>query len=317
MCQLFPEIEPYARHSLAVSDIHTLYIEESGNPEGIPLLFLHGGPGAGCEAVHRRFYDPAIYRIVLFDQRGCGRSTPHAELEGNTTWDLVADMEKIRDYLAIKAWVLFGGSWGSTLALAYAQEHPDRVLGLILRGIFLARPRDIEWFYQQGASRLFPDYWQDFIAPVAQVERHDMIKAYYRLLTSENELIRMDAAQAWSVWEGRTANITQNPHVVAHFSDPRSALSIARIECHYFVNNSFMESNQLLSNMDSIRHIPGYIVHGRYDSICPLEQAWALHQAWPESRLEICPVSGHSVLEPEISTALLTATAELAQRLGA
>lgn len=317
MSQLFPDIEPYASHTLAVSGIHTLYVEESGNPEGIPLLFLHGGPGAGCEKVHRRFYDPEIYHIILFDQRGCGRSTPHAELEGNTTWDLVSDMEKIRDFLALEQWVLFGGSWGSTLALAYAQSHPDRVLGLVLRGVFLARPQDIAWFYQQGTSRLFPDYWQDFIAPVAPAERHDMVKAYYRLLTSDDEHIRTEAAQAWSVWEGRTANITQNPHVVAHFSDPQSALSIARIECHFFVNDSFLESNQLLNNMDCIRHIPGYIVHGRYDSICPFDQAWALHQAWPESSLEICPVSGHSVLESEITNALLAATTELAQRLGA
>ena len=315
MSQLYPEIEPYARHDLAVSDIHTLYVEESGNPEGIPLVFLHGGPGAGCEAVHRRFYDPVVYRIVLFDQRGCGRSTPHAELEGNTTWDLVEDMEKIREHLAIEQWVVFGGSWGSTLALAYAQSYSGRVLGLILRGIFLARPMDIQWFYQQGSSRLFPDYWQDFIAPVAEAERHDMVRAYYRLLRSDDERIRMDAAQAWSVWEGRTANLTQNPHVVAHFSDPRSALSIARIECHYFVNDSFMEPNQLLNNMSRIRHIPGYIVHGRYDIICPLEQAWALHQAWPESTLDICPVSGHSVLEPEITQSLLAAVADLAQRL--
>ena len=316
MSQLYPEIEPYARHDLAVSDMHTLYVEESGNPEGIPVLFLHGGPGAGCETVHRRFYDPVIYRIVLFDQRGCGRSTPHAELEGNTTWDLVQDMEKIREYLAIEQWVLFGGSWGSTLALAYAQSYSGRVLGLILRGIFLARPTDIQWFYQQGSSRLFPDYWQDFIAPVAEAERHDMVSAYYSLLRSDDERIRIEAAQAWSVWEGRTANLTQNPHVVAHFSDPRSALSIARIECHYFMNDSFMEPNQLLNNMPRIRHIPGYIVHGRYDIICPLEQAWALHQAWPESTLDICPVSGHSVLEPEITQSLLSAVADLARRLG-
>lgn len=316
MSQLYPEIEPYASHALAVSDVHTLYVEESGNPDGIAIVFLHGGPGAGCEAVHRRFYDPDIYRIVLFDQRGCGRSTPHAELDGNTTWDLVADMEKIREYLSLEQWAIFGGSWGSTLALAYAQTHPQRVLGLVLRGIFLTRQQDIHWFYQQGTSQMFPDYWQDFIAPVAQHERHDMVNAYYRLLTSGNEQLRMAAAQAWSVWEGRTANITQNPHVVAHFSDPRSALSIARIECHYFVNDSFLQPNQLLNNMHRIQHIPGYIVHGRYDVICPLDQAWALHQAWPESSLEICPVSGHSVLEPEITSALLVAVADLAQRLG-
>lgn len=317
MSQLYPDIEPYARHSLGVSERHTLYVEECGNPEGIAIIFLHGGPGAGCEAIHRRFYDPAIYRIVLFDQRGCGRSTPHAELAGNTTWELVADMEKIREHLSIEQWALFGGSWGSTLALAYAQSHPDRVLGLILRGIFLTRPRDIEWFYQKGTSRLFPDYWQDFIAPVAEAERHDMVNAYYQLLTSDDEQVRMQAAQAWSVWEGRTANITQNPHVLAHFSNPQSALSIARIESHYFVNNCFLEPDQLLRNMDRIRHIPGYIVHGRYDVICPLEQAWALHQAWPESSLEICSVSGHSVLEPEITKALLAAVEDLAQRLGA
>ena len=315
MRDLYPEIEPYQHFHLQVDDLHSLYVEQCGNPGGIPLLFLHGGPGAGCEPHHRRYYNPAIYRIILFDQRGCGRSRPHAELARNTTWDLVADMERIREHLGIDRWVLFGGSWGSTLALAYAESHPARVLGLVLRGIFLARQQDIDWFYQQGASRVFPDYWQDFQAPIAEGQRDHMVSAYYRLLTSEDRPLRESAAQAWSTWEGRTATLIPNAGVVDHFSDLQSALSIARIECHYFMNQSFLEANQLINNAHRLGDIPGYIVHGRYDLICPLEQAWALHSAWPSAHLRIPGDAGHAVVEPGITRALLDATDELAERL--
>ena len=240
MQQLFPPIEPYRTHTLSVSDGHHLYIEECGNPLGLPAVFVHGGPGAGCELYHRQFFDPDIYRIVLFDQRGCGRSRPHADLTGNTTQQLVHDMELIREHLGIGRWVVFGGSWGSTLGLVYAQTHPERVLGLILRGIFLCRRRDIHWFYQDGASRIFPDYWEDFQAPIPEAERGQMVAAYYRRLTSANELEQIQAAKAWSIWEGRCATLQPNPRVVGHFSQPRVAIALARIECHYFMNQAFL-----------------------------------------------------------------------------
>ena len=315
MKKRYPAIEPYASCQLEVGGDHNIYVEECGNAEGVPIVFLHGGPGAGCEAYHRRFFDPEKYRIILFDQRGCGLSRPHAELKHNTTWDLVSDMELIRQHLKIEKWVLFGGSWGSTLALAYAETHADRVAGLVLRGVFLARQQDVSWFYQQGASRIFPDYWQDFIQPVAEFDRADMVQAYYDLLTSNDEAIRIHAARAWSIWEGRTASLVPNPHVLNHFGDPHSALSIARIECHYFVNNSFLRPDQLLKDAHKIKHIPTYIVHGQYDMICPVEQAWALHQALPESRLDIIPEAGHSVMEPGITHALLEITDELLKKL--
>ncbi len=315
MQRLYPEIQPYYSLQLQVDEQHSLYVEECGNAEGIPVVFLHGGPGAGCEPHHRRYFDPLRYRIILFDQRGCGRSTPHASLDNNSTWDLVEDMERIRCHLGIERWMLFGGSWGSTLALAYAETHPERVLGMVLRGIFLARPRDVQWFYQQGTSRLFPDYWQDFLAPIDIELRDDMVSAYYSQLTSDDAAVRERAAIAWSGWEGRTATLKPDARVVEHFTDVKSALSIARIECHYFMHNSFFDDNQLLNNADRLVGIPGYIVHGRYDVICPVEQAWALHQAWPEAQLNIIPDAGHAVVEPGISEALLRATDELAGKL--
>lgn len=315
MRNFYPAIEPNQVYQLQVDGMHTLYVEESGNPDGLPVIFLHGGPGAGCETYHRRFFNPEIYRIILFDQRGCGRSTPHAELENNTTWDLVADMEMIRNKLAIEQWVLFGGSWGSTLALAYAEKHPEKVSGLVLRGIFLARPEDVAWFYQHGTSQHFPDYWQQFLAPVDEKDRGDMVNAYYRLLTSDNESIRNQAAQAWSVWEGLTATLIPDEQVLDHFSDPHAALSIARIECHYFVNDSFFTPNQLLNDIEKIKHIPGYIVQGRYDMICPIEQAWSLHQAWPNSELIVLPTSGHAVLEEDITNALINVCDQLGEKL--
>jgi len=298
MKDLYPEIRPYNSAQLAVDDTHTLYLEEVGNPDGMPALFLHGGPGAGCEPYHRRFFDPERYRVVLFDQRGAGRSTPHAELADNTTWDLVADIEKIRVHLGIERWLVFGGSWGSTLALAYAQTHPERVSALILRGIFLCRPHEIAWFYQQGASRLFPDYWEDFISPIDPAERDDMLAAYHRLLTGHDELRRLAAAKAWSVWEGRTATLLPDERMAAHFAQPHVALSMARIECHYFMHDAFMRPNQLLEDAGRLEGIPGVIVHGRYDAICPLENAWQLHRAWPGSELSIVADAGHSAAEP-------------------
>lgn len=315
MHTLYPEIKPYACHQLAVDHPHELYIDESGTPDGLPVLFIHGGPGAGCDEASRRWFDPTVYRIVTFDQRGCGRSTPHASLECNTTWDLVADMERIREHLGIDKWVLFGGSWGSTLALAYAQTYPERVQALILRGIFLCRPQEIEWFYQDGASRLFPDCWEDYLAPIPLEEREDLVGAFYRRLTGSDQIAQMHAAKAWSIWEGRTATLRPNGHVVERFSEPQRALSIARIECHYFVNNAFLEEDQLLRDMHKIAHIPGVIVHGRYDVVCPLDNAWALHQAWPNSELAIIRDAGHAASEPGITDALVRATGQIARRL--
>lgn len=312
---LYPPIDPYHMETLAVDQTHRLHLETCGTAQGLPVVFLHGGPGSGCEPWHRRFFDPAAYRIVLFDQRGCGRSRPHASLEDNTTAHLVSDMERIREHLGIERWVVFGGSWGSTLALAYAEAHPERVLGLVLRGIFLCRPRDIHWFYQEGAGRLFPDYWEDYLAPIPETERDDMVSAYYRRLTGEDEVARMAAAKAWSEWEGRTATLLPNPGVVDHFRDPHVALSLARIECHYFMNQSFLEPNQLLRDAHRLADIPGTIVHGRYDVVCPLDQAHALHRAWPRAKLEIIPDAGHSAGEPGIVDALVRATDELAAML--
>ena len=315
MQTLYPEIKPYARHELSVEAPHVLYVDGSGSPDGLPVVFVHGGPGAGCDALSRRFFDPNLYRIITFDQRGCGRSTPHASLENNTTWDLVADMELIREHLNIDKWVLFGGSWGSTLSLAYAQTHPDRVSALILRGIFLCRQQELQWFYQQGASRMFPDFWQDYVAPIPVDERGDMIQAFYKRLTGPDQIAQMHAAKAWSTWEGRTATLRPNPQVVERFSEAHRALSIARIECHYFVNNAFLEPNQLLNNMPNIAHLPGIIVHGRYDVICPLENAWELHQAWPNSELQIIRDAGHAASEVGTTDALVRAADQIAHRL--
>lgn len=302
---LYPAIQPSRTFYLQVSAEHKLYIEECGNPDGVPVVFLHGGPGASCEPVHRRYFDPERYRIFLFDQRGCGKSRPHASLHNNTTQDLVADLEKIRQKLGLEQWVVFGGSWGSTLALAYAEEHPQRVLGLLLRGIFLCRQQDVDWFYQGGTARLFPDAWQDFLAPIPEQERGNLVQAYYARLTSDNELERMAAAKAWSLWEGRTATLRPDHSVIDYFSNPHLALSIARIECHYFINNSFFSKNQLLDNAFKLKDIPGFIVHGRYDVICPVDQAFELHQRWPSSELKIVADAGHAVSEKGIARALI------------
>ncbi|MCC6757278.1 MAG: prolyl aminopeptidase [Arenimonas sp.] len=309
MRTLYPDIEPYRTGMLAVDDRHTLYFEESGNPEGKPVVVLHGGPGAGTNAKMRQFHDPAAYRIILFDQRGSGHSTPHADLVDNTTWDLVADIEKLRAHLGIPRWQVFGGSWGSTLALAYAETHPERVSELVLRGIFMLRRWELQWFYQSGAHRLFPEAWQPYRDHIPEAERGDFIAAYHARLTSDDEQVRLAAAQTWSVWEGATSTLVPEPASIDTFEDPHFALSFARIENHYFVNRGFFEvDDQLLRDAHRIRHIPGVIVHGRYDVVCPVQNAWDLHQVWPEARLVITPQSGHSAFEAENAAALVAAT---------
>lgn len=311
-----PAIRPYQTHRLEVTAPHVLYVEECGNPDGVPVLFVHGGPGGGCTEQDRCFFDPEIYRIVLFDQRGSGRSTPHACLVENDTHSLVADIEALRVYLDIDRWVLFGGSWGSSLSLIYAQTWPERVLGLILRGIFLCRDKDVQWFYQSGANRIFPDYWSDFVAPIAVAERSDMVGAYYRLLTGDNELQRMAAAKAWSLWEGRCATLSSVPSVVNRFGSPHTALALARIEAHYFVNKIFLEANSILERAHRLRNIPGFIIHGRYDVVCPVEQAFALHTVWPTAELDIIRDSGHASSEPGTVDALVRAADKMASMVG-
>ena len=309
MRTLYPEIAPYETGKLKVDDRHTLYWEQCGNPQGKPVVMLHGGPGAGCNDKMRRFHDPAKYRIVLFDQRGAGRSTPHADLVGNTTWDLVADIEKLRELLGIERWQVFGGSWGSTLALAYAETHPRRVTELVLRGIFMLRRWELEWFYQEGASRIFPDAWEHYLAAIPPVERHDLISAFHRRLTSTDEATRLAAAKAWSIWEGATSYLHIDPDFANSHGDPRFALAFARIENHYFVNGGFFEvEDQLLRDIGRIQDIPGVIVHGRYDVVCPVANAWELHKAWPKAELVISAASGHSGFEAENVDALVAAT---------
>lgn len=314
MLIMYPDIKSYDKRHIKVDDIHAVYVEQAGNPDGIPVLFVHGGPGAGCSKHDRCFFDPEKYHIVVFDQRGSGRSTPHAELENNTTQELIADIETIRETLGIDRWLLFGGSWGSTLSLLYAEAHADHVLGLILRGVFLCRKQDLHWFYQDGASRLFPDYWEDFVDQIPEAERGDMIQAYYQRLTGPNELAKMAAAKAWSVWEGHCATLRPNHEVVDDFSDPHKATSLSRIEAHYFVNNCFIEENQIINNAAKLEGIPGIIVHGRYDAICPLDNAFALHRVWHDSELHIIRDAGHSAREPSIIDALVRATRDMAFR---
>jgi len=314
MAQPYPPIEPYRTHRLKVSELHEIYVEESGNPNGRPVVFVHGGPGGGCEAWHRQFFDPKKYRIVLFDQRGCGRSTPYAELRENGTWELVADMEAIRVKLAIEKWTVFGGSWGSTLALAYAETHPAQVSSLILRGIFLLRPEEIRWFYQDGCNWLYPDAWEHYLAPIPQAERGDMVAAYHRRLTSEHPEVRREAARAWSTWEGATSKLIPSEDMVARYGSGNFAEAFARIECHYFVNGGFFRSpNQLLEDIGKIRHIPGVIVQGRYDVVCPIKSAWDLHRAWPEAELRIVADAGHAASESGILMALIEAADRFAR----
>jgi proline iminopeptidase len=309
MAELFPEIEPFKTEFLKASTLHEIYLEQSGKPDGQPILFLHGGPGGGTDPKHRRFFDPAHYRIILLDQRGCGKSKPTAELEENSTWELVHDLELVRKHLGFRDWILFGGSWGSTLALAYSVKHPSRVRGLILRGIFLCRKEEINWFYQEGASKIFPDLWEQYLAPIPESQRGDLIAAYHQQLTGSDKSVQLNAARAWSKWEGATSRLLPSESMVASFDDPKHALEFARIENHYFVNKAFFETdNFLLENAGNIRHIPGVIIHGRYDVVCPVKNAWDLKSAWPEAQLHIIPDAGHSAFEEGIQSALVDAT---------
>jgi len=308
---LYPPIEPYRTGRLAVSALHELYIEESGHPNGKAVVFVHGGPGGGTNAHMRQFFDPKRYRIILFDQRGCGQSTPHASLVDNTTWHLVDDMEALRRHLGIERWQVFGGSWGSTLGLAYAQTHPERVTELVLRGIFLLRRSEIEWFYQNpnGAASLFPDLWEQYVKPIPVAERADMVAAYYRRLTSSDSATLLEAARAWSIWEGATSYLHLNADYVAQFGDANFAAAFARIECHYFINRGFLKTDaQLLEQAHRLKSIPGVIVQGRYDVVCPMTSAWDLHRAWPEALFRVVPDAGHSAFEPGTIHELVTAT---------
>jgi proline iminopeptidase len=306
---LYPAIKPYNTGYLRVCDVHEIYYEESGNPAGKPAVFLHGGPGAGCDDRARSFFDPESYRIVLFDQRGCGRSRPHASLVDNTTWDLVADIERLREHLGIDRWLAFGGSWGSTLALAYAQTHPSKVTELVLRGIFLLSQFELRWFYQEGAGALFPDRWEQYVAAIPVKERGDMIAAFYKRLTSEDRATRANAARAWSMWEAATSYLQVNADNLNKWGEEEFAIAVARIECHYFVNNGFLEhEDQLLRNVERIRHIPTVIVQGRYDVVCPMQTAWALHKAWPEADFRIVADAGHSAFELGNTHELISAT---------
>ncbi len=312
MYSAYPETEPFSTGRLKVSDLHDIYYEEVGNPNGKPALFIHGGPGGGIEPSHRRYFDPKYFRVVLFDQRGCGKSTPHAELRENTTWDLIHDIEKLRQHLKIEKWIVFGGSWGSTLSLLYAETYPERVSALVLRGIFLCRRKEIQWFYQSGASRIYPDVWEEYVKPIPENERGDFVSAYYKRLTSENRDIRIQAAKAWSTWEGATSRLIPDLEMIRHSGEDHFAEAFARIECHYFINGIWMRNdNQILEDIHKIRHIPCEIIHGRYDVVCPVENAWDLHRAWPESRLHIVPDAGHSAKEPGILTKLIEAVERL------
>ncbi|WP_040856413.1 prolyl aminopeptidase [Nocardia niigatensis] len=313
MRTLYPPLEPHEHGMLDVGDGQRLYYEVSGNPDGKPAVFLHGGPGGGTSPYHRQFFDPAAYRIVLFDQRGCGQSTPHiadgASLEHNTTWHLVADIERLRTHLGVEQWLVFGGSWGSTLALSYAQAHPDRVTELVLRGIFLLRRKEIDWYYNGSAGYVYPDEWEKFLAPVPEAERgQDLVEVYHRLLHSPDATLATDAPVAWSTWEGSTSSLLPQPDRVAETADPRFALAFARIENHYFINHGFLDEGQLLRDIARIAHIPGVIVQGRYDVVCPATSAWDLHQAWPASELHLVPDAGHAALEPGITHHLVEAT---------
>ena len=310
---LYPPIEPFRHGRLAVGDGHSLYFEECGNPHGAPALMVHGGPGGGCNDTMRRYHDPAHYRIILLDQRGSGRSTPHASLDANTTWHLVADMERLREHLAVEHWQLCGGSWGSTLALGYAETHPERVTALILRGIFLLRRAEILWFYQEGCSWIYPDAWEDFLRPIPPAERGDMIAAYHKRLTGADTRAQLEAAKAWSIWEGTTLAMQVDPERIRRFAADSYALAFARIECHYFMNGGFLTSDtQLLDEAHRIAAIPGAIVHGRYDVVTPVRNAFDLKRAWPRADLRIVQDAGHAMTEPGIVHELVAATRRFA-----
>ena len=315
MADFYPVLEPYATHLLPAGGGHEVYVEECGNPKGVPAVFVHGGPGGGCNADSRRFFDPRRYRIVLFDQRGCGRSRPHAELVHNTSQGLVADMELIRHRLGIGQWLVFGGSWGSTLALLYAETYPERVTGLILRGIFLATHSELDWFYRGGISHIFPDHFADFVAPIPAAERGDLVRAYYKRLTDPDTDVRRRAAEAWSLFEARCSTLLPSESLVSYFTEPDVAIAVSRIECHYFVHDCFLAKDQLIRDVDRIRKIPGVIIQGRYDVVCPPSAAWRLKQAWPEAELRFITDAGHSASEPGTRSALVEATDCFARRL--
>lgn len=311
---LFPPIEPYATGTLRLDGLHTMYWEQSGNPRGVPVVFLHGGPGAGATSTHRRFFDPLYYRIVIFDQRGAGRSAPLGSVIDNTTRHLVADMELLRRHLDIDRWAVFGGSWGSTLALAYAETHPARCLGLVLRGIFLCRPSEVEWFLY-GMRAVFPEAWRAFTGFVPDAERGDLLMAYYRRLTDPDPAVHMPAARAWSTYEGACSTLLPSPDTVAAFGEDRMALGLARIEAHYFIHNIIPPENDLVAHVGRLRRLPAIIVQGRYDMVCPIVNADELARAWPEADYVIVPDAGHSAMEPGIRSRLVAATEKLRRTL--
>lgn len=316
MLKLYAPIEARRSGFLRVTDLHQIYWEESGNPEGIPVVALHGGPGGGSSPEMRRFFDPAVYRIILMDQRGCGKSTPHSELEDNTTWGLIDDIEQVREMLGIDRWVVFGGSWGSTLSLAYAVQHTDRVLGLILRGIFLLTKKEIHWFYQSGASYLFPDSYERYVQPIPEAERDNLLQAFHKRLTGDDYKERIRAAKAWACWEGETITIQGPTSRPKRFEEDAFADAFARIECHYFINEGFFpEDGWLLKQVEKkLQGVPGIIVHGRYDVVTPLTTAWSLKKAWPDADLHIVSAAGHSSLEPGIVDKLIRGTRDFARR---
>ena len=309
---LYPEIDPYASGHLDVGDGHKIYWERSGTPGAKPAVFLHGGPGGGFSPKHRQLFDPALYDVLLFDQRGCGKSTPHASLEANTTWHLVADIERLREMAGVDQWLVFGGSWGSTLALAYAQTHPTRVSELVLRGVYTLTREELLWYYQKGVSEMFPDKWDRFIAPIPEGERHDMMAAYRKRLVDPDETVQLAAARAWSIWEGETITLLPNATYTANFSEDRFALAFARIENHYFVHNGWLEEGQLLANAGRLKDIPGAIIHGRYDMPCPARYAWELHKRWPKAEFFLVEGAGHAYSEPGILDRLIHMTDKFA-----
>lgn len=309
----FPPIIPYNTFRLPVESPHELYVEECGNANGIPVLFLHGGPGNGASENSRRFFNPDLYRIILFDQRGAGRSTPYAEIEHNNTQALIADIEAIREKLGINRWVIFGSSWGALLGLVYTQTHPDHVNALILRSTFLNRNEDVEWLYgERGVKHVYPDYWQDFVAPIPEDHRHNPITWYHSMLNSENEIERMRAAEAWTLWDARCLTLVPNPDFTEYEAEPHTTLALARLGCHYLVHNCFLEQGQIMRNLDCITHIPAIFIHGRYDMLCPFDGAWHLHKAWPKSELYVAPAAGHHHSDPAMMEATIKATETVA-----
>tara|TARA_B100001029_G_C15013131_1_gene425520 strand:+ start:69 stop:1007 length:939 start_codon:yes stop_codon:yes gene_type:complete len=309
MPSLYPEIKPYNTFQLKVSDLHKIFVEESGNPKGRPVIFLHGGPGGGIEPIYRQYFNPKKWRIIIFDQRGCGKSTPHAELKENTTWNLVEDIEKIRKKLKIDTWTIFGGSWGSTLSLSYSIMYPEKCDAIILRGIFMLRKKEIDWFYQEGCSFIYPDAWENYLSPIPENEQNNLVEAYYKRLTSKDKKVRINAARAWSIWEASTSKLIQTKKALHSFNDDDVAEAFARIECHYFINKGFFENEDwILNNVNKISNKPIEIVQGRYDVVCPMTSAWDLHQKLPDAGFHIIQDAGHSMLENGIQKKLIEIT---------